>query len=605
MSLVININYDSSVNSAPAGFKTAVQAAVAFYEQSFTNDVTLDITFAWSPLSGNALAENNFYYNTYTYAQMKSLLTASATSASDSVAYASLPSTDPTPGGNSVWALTVGQEKALGVSASAPYDDYVTLNSSVPWTFDPGNRAVGGEYDAIGAIEHEISEGGFGRVGDLNLDGFYTPLDLFRYSSSGVRDFSPSTNDYFSVDGTHLLQEFNNHNHFGGDVADWYPTIQGDSFGDGYAGVEGAVTPVDMTVLDVLGWNEAQQTLKFVGTGDFDGNGQADLAWQSGGHGVLWLNNGENFTQVTIPNASMGPEWTADGVGHDSHGMTEIFWDNGGGGDVAIWGVSGSNLSSAVVLPGHMGAEWSVVAMGDFDGNGSTDVLWQSTSGAVEAWLMNGTTLASFPNSNLTVASGSHVVAVGDFFGTGRDAVLWENAGNLTSWSMNGASVSIQANVGHMGAEWHVAGVGHFLNDGAVDVVWVDNANDVQIWKMNNGVISQFINPAGHDGTEWQLKGVADYTGSGNSELLWVRSDGAVNLWQVNGNQVSASFFNSTPQGNQLQLTSPAVASQSVVAQHTVTTTQTPLFYDGADASTGAALDNHLQALLGHHWLVG
>jgi hypothetical protein len=605
VSLVINVTYDSSVNSAPAGFKTAVQAAVAFFEQTFTNNVTLNITFGWAALSGNALAENSFYYNTYTYAQMKSLLTASATSQDDATAYATLPGTDPTPGGNSTWALTVGQEKALGISVSAPYDDYVQLNSNVAWTFDPANRAIAGEYDAVGAIEHEISEGGFGRVGGLDLSGFYTPLDLFRYSSPGVRDFSPGTNDYFSIDGTHLLEEFNNHNQFGGDVSDWYPTIKGDSFGDGYAGVEGAVTPVDLSVLDVLGWNKASvdQTLKFVGTGDFDGNGQSDLLWQSSGQGVLWLDNGENFVQVTIPNASMGAEWAANGIGHDSNGTKEIFWSDGSGGDVAIWKVSGGTLSSASIVSGHMGAEWSIVGEGDFDGNGSTDVLWQSASGSVEAWLMNGAALASFPTSNLTVSSGSHVVAVGDFFGTGHDSVLWENAGDLTSWSMNGATVGAQVNVGHMGAEWHVAGVGDFLNDGAVDIVWVDTANDVQIWKMNNGVISQFINPAGHDGTEWQLKAVADFTGNGNSDLLWIRSDGAANLWQINGTQVSSSLF-STPPGNLLQLSSPGVAIQNAAAASVGSTSQTPLYYDGIDSPTSSVPDHHLQAQLDHHWLI-
>ncbi|WP_407155622.1 NF038122 family metalloprotease [Bradyrhizobium sp. STM 3557] len=605
MSLVINVSYDSSINNAPAGYITAIQAAVNYFEQNFTNDVTLNIKFGWSALSGNALAQNSFYLNYFSYAQMKSLLTASAHSADDATAYASLPASDPTPGGASTWALSVGQEKVLGLTpGSTPFDDYVVLNSSVAWTFDPNNRAVAGEYDAIGAIEHEISEGGFGRFGDLNLNGYYTPLDLFRYSSAGVRDFSPGHNDYFSIDGTHLLQEFNNHNVYGGDVSDWYPNVQGDSFGDGYPGVAGQITPVDSTVLDILGWTRAAivgPNLKFVGASDFDGNGQADLVWQNGGSATIWVDNGNNFVQQAISNASMGAEWTADGVGHSAQGTKEIFWDNGQGGDVAVWQVSGTSLVSAAVPGGHMGSEWSVVAEGTFSGSGNTDVLWRSASGSAAIWTMNGENLSGAAVLAPTLQSGSRAIAVGDFFGTGHDSVLWENnSGSLTSWSLSGSTVNGQANVGAIGSEWHVAGVGHFLNDGAVDIVWVDTSNNVQIWQMNNGVISRFITPAGHVGTEWRLQSVSDFTGDGNSDLLWLRSDGAASLWQINGSSVAASFYGGTPSGDTLNLTPPAVATGNAQPHDLLPNLPPPVLHQDADQSTTLPV----VSLFDHHLLV-
>src|SRR5262249_20649775 len=152
----------------------------------------------------------------------------------------------------------------LGLGFSAPYDDFVTLNSSLAWTFDPNNRAVSGKYDAIGALEHEMTEGIMGRIGSLGSSsaglgsGIYTPPDLFRYSSPGVHDYSnPGANDFFSIDGQHLLTAFNNHNLNGGDVSDWNPNIVGDSFGDAYKGTVGQVTTTDLRELDVLGWNRA------------------------------------------------------------------------------------------------------------------------------------------------------------------------------------------------------------------------------------------------------------------------------------------------------------------------------------------------------------
>ena len=46
-----NVTYDSSVTSQSQSFQTmyhtAVNAALAFYQSEFTNNVTVNITFAW------------------------------------------------------------------------------------------------------------------------------------------------------------------------------------------------------------------------------------------------------------------------------------------------------------------------------------------------------------------------------------------------------------------------------------------------------------------------------------------------------------------------------------------------------------------------------
>ena len=47
MGLTINVTYDSSVGSAPAGFKTAVTAAVDFLEHAFSNPVTINIALGY------------------------------------------------------------------------------------------------------------------------------------------------------------------------------------------------------------------------------------------------------------------------------------------------------------------------------------------------------------------------------------------------------------------------------------------------------------------------------------------------------------------------------------------------------------------------------
>jgi FG-GAP-like repeat len=572
----IIISYDSSVTSQSGAFQSlfdgAVNAAVQFYDQEFTNNITVNVTFAWGSLGAGAIAENQFYYDTYSYATIVSALKATQISSDDIAAYTTLPANDPT-GGNG-FIVTAAQARVLGLPfGGTPFDDFVTLNSDFGpsgYTFDPNNRAVSGKYDAIGALEHEVSEGIFGRIGNLGLtvngqSGLYTPLDLFRYSSPGVRDFSPGNNDFFSVDGQHLLTEFNNHNQFGGDVSDWYPSIQGDSYGDGYKGVMGAVTPTDLRELDVLGWNlagAAPLTLRFVGSGDFAAGGLADLAWQDGGKAALWVSNGSTLTQA-LPPGAMGDAWTEKGVGDfNGDGNADLLWTSSG--QAAIWEMNGAKLIGFGVPEGRMGSEWQVAGIGDFNGDGKSDILWvDPTTGQAAVWTMSGTALANFGLSNGAMGSEWHVAAIGDFNHNGRSDVLWEDtSGNVDIWEMNGADLSgFASGVGQMPAGWKIAGVGHFSGeaDSTSDIVWVNNTNHVQIWQMNNGQVANVITPNGLDGTDWHLEAVGNFAGDANSDLLWINNSGAVDLWEISGAQIH-DFLMSAPTGSPLQLNGNAEA---------------------------------------------
>jgi FG-GAP-like repeat len=605
----INVTYDSSVTSQSQAFQSlfdgAVNAVVSFYDQEFTNNITVNVTFAWGSLGAGTVAQNDFYYDTYSYATIVSALKATQSSADDIAAYTTLPANDPT-GGNG-YMVTAAQARVLGLPfGSTPFDDFVTLNSDFGtsgYTFDPNNRAVSGKFDAIGALEHEVSEGVFGRIGNLGLavngqSGLYTPLDLFRYSSPGVRDFSPGHNDFFSIEGQQLLTEFNNHNQFGGDVSDWYPTIQGDSFGDAYRGVMGAVTPTDLRELDILGWNlagaaQSPATLRFVGTGDFTAGGLADVAWQDGGGAVLWASNGSTLTQMGVPNAAMGSAWTAYGVGDfNGDGNADLLWTSSG--RAAIWEMSGSNLVGYGIPAGAMGGEWQVVGIGDFNGDGKSDILWINPNKQVAVWSMDGTTLAGFGVSDGAMGTEWHVAATGDFNHDGRADVLWENtSGSIDIWEMNGANLSgFVQNVGQMSAAWKIAGVGHFSGaaDNTSDIVWVDSSNHVQIWQMVNGQIANVVNPLGLDGSDWHLEGIGNFGGDPNSDLLWINNSGAAHIWQISGTQVREIPL-SAPTGDSLVLNNSAVTTpappEGVPAQPAAAP-EAPILYSPSYAGTPA-----------------
>src|SRR5712671_5361436 len=84
--LNFNIIYDTSVNSAPAAFKTAITAVVQFFQTTFTNPITVTIDVGYGEVNGQALPSNalgasrTFFYSS-TYTQIQNALAQHATSA--------------------------------------------------------------------------------------------------------------------------------------------------------------------------------------------------------------------------------------------------------------------------------------------------------------------------------------------------------------------------------------------------------------------------------------------------------------------------------------------------------------------------------------------
>ena len=238
-------------------YRNAVLAAEAELQSKIADTITLHVAFDLKPLNGFS-GSNSFPVFEVSYADFKAALARHATTADDLAAVASLPSVDPTHGAG--LAVAGGLAQILGFApASDDIDDTVTLNSRLPWTYGA---------DAVGVLEHELTEGLLGRIGGLGLTsaGNWGPLDLFRYSSPGVRNYSGGADGqpaYFSVDGKALLVKF--HNAFsagrfdGQDFGDWDGT-KGDAFGSGGPGSPGRLTGTDLRVLDILGWTPTSST---------------------------------------------------------------------------------------------------------------------------------------------------------------------------------------------------------------------------------------------------------------------------------------------------------------------------------------------------------
>src|SRR5437867_3238383 len=101
--MLITFTYNASVNSAPAAFKIALNAAAQFLDNFITNAVTINFQIGWGENNGTPLGTTIANGGVaggkgYSYTALINALTSHATSADDFTALQNLPSVDPTHG---------------------------------------------------------------------------------------------------------------------------------------------------------------------------------------------------------------------------------------------------------------------------------------------------------------------------------------------------------------------------------------------------------------------------------------------------------------------------------------------------------------------------
>src|SRR2546421_298844 len=259
--MILNLVYDTSVASAPAGFTSGLDAVVSFFQSTFQDPVTVNIAVGYGEINGQSLDSQAIgtsltYFINYNYSQIRSALAADAKSADDATAVASLPQSNPN-GGN-YW-ITSAEAKAVGLpGASGQLDGYVGFGSGVTFDFDNSNGVSPGRYDFFGVVAHEISEV-MGRqlIVGATIGGSpgYDALDLFDFSAPGVRTFVGYQSGYFSIDnGATNLDNFNNNS--SGDSGDWDTSAGNDAFLAFIpAGTVNGISATDNRAMDVLGWD--------------------------------------------------------------------------------------------------------------------------------------------------------------------------------------------------------------------------------------------------------------------------------------------------------------------------------------------------------------
>jgi hypothetical protein len=270
--LTFTVNFGTSITSLADvalrnNIENGINAAVGFYSSTFTDPINITLDFGWgeiggSPLPANALGASGAAIDQsgpYTYNQVRTQLITDNSSADDATAVASLPAADPTGGANV--NMATAEARAIGLAGTilpGNPDGRIGFASTQPYTFDPNNRAVAGDYDFIGVAEHEIAET-MGRFAELNQFNFLSPLDLFRYTGLNTRQLTAPAGPpcgFFSIDsGATSINSFNCGNE--GDLGDWSGATVDSYNAFATLGAALLVSPGDIREMNVIGYDLA------------------------------------------------------------------------------------------------------------------------------------------------------------------------------------------------------------------------------------------------------------------------------------------------------------------------------------------------------------
>ncbi len=276
---------------------------------------------------------------------------------------------------------------------------------------------------------------------------------------------------------------------------------------------------------------------------DLSGSGISNVITYAPGAFTTGLPGRDGSVRVASRVVSSGyyPVATGD---FNGDGIADILWTSANN-DLYIWAGTPNGYVSSYV--GTYPAGWTVIGTGDMDGDGKDDIVWlNSATHQIAYWLMNGAVRTGSLTRPYT--AGYYPVAIGDFDGDGKADVLWTSASrDLWIWSSTGSGFSSRY-VTNYPAGWNITGVADVNGDGVDDLIW--SSVDGQHWGywLMRANASPTIVPltAPNSLAGYSVVAAADYNGDGVADVLW--SDGThLAITANNGECVGSANCTFTP----------------------------------------------------------
>ena len=151
-------------------------------------------------------------------------------------------------------------------------------------------------------------------------------------------------------------------------------------------------------------YTEPNTAWKVRGSGDFNGDGRADVFWRNDttGRNYVQFMNGASIlgsSDYTVDVADQA--WQVAAIrDFDADGRDDLYWRNNQTGRNDLWLMNGAAIKSFATVYNEPNQNWQIVNSGDYNADGFADLLWRNAStGDNYLMLMQGT--AVLPGSAL------------------------------------------------------------------------------------------------------------------------------------------------------------------------------------------------------------